>query len=87
MQIAFLKGPKAEIDLTPLMRKRLTFTGSTLRNRPVAFKAEIARELSENVLPLLEDGRVKPQIDAIYRLEEAAKRTRTWTTTTSARSS
>ena len=73
VQIAFLKGPKVEIDLTPLMRKRLTFTGSTLRNRPVAFKAEIARELTENVLPLLADGSVKPQIDATYRLEDASR--------------
>ncbi len=72
VQIAFLKGPKTQIDLTPLMRKRLTFTGSTLRNRPVSFKAVIASELTEQVVPLLEAGTVKPLIDEVYPLERAA---------------
>lgn len=73
VQIAFLKGNKVEIDLNLLMRKRLTFTGSTLRNRPVAFKAAIARALEEAVWPLIEAGRVKPLIEATYSLKDAAE--------------
>ncbi|MBO0904034.1 NAD(P)H-quinone oxidoreductase [Jiella sonneratiae] len=72
VQIAVQKGAKAEIDLFKVMRKRLTLTGSTLRNRPVAFKAAIAAELATAVLPLLESGKVAPQIDTTYPLEAAA---------------
>lgn len=71
VQIAVQRGAKAEIDLFKIMRKRLTFTGSTLRNRPVAFKATIAEELSTHVLPLIESGKVKPLIDRTYPLEAA----------------
>ena len=72
VQIAFLRGQKVEIDLQPIMQKRLTLTGSTLRSRSVAFKASIARELEERVFPLLEAGSVKPLIDTTYALDEAA---------------
>ncbi|MBO0661017.1 NAD(P)H-quinone oxidoreductase [Jiella sp. MQZ9-1] len=72
VQIAVQKGAKADIDLFKIMRKRLTLTGSTLRNRPVAVKATIAEELSTHVLPLIASGRVKPLIDATYPLEKAA---------------
>lgn len=71
VQIAFLRGAKTEIDLNQIMRKRLTLTGSTLRNRSVAFKAAIARELERTVLPLLSEGRVKVLVDATYPLEKA----------------
>ena len=72
VQIAVQRGAKAELDLFKIMRKRLTLTGSTLRNRPVAFKAVIAEELSTHVLPLIESGKVKPLIDKTYPLEQAA---------------
>ncbi len=70
--IAFLGGSKTEIDFLPVMLKRLTVTGSTLRPRPIAFKAAIAEALLAKVWPLLESGRVKPQIHATFPLAEAA---------------
>ncbi len=73
VQIAFLQSSRVEIDLTPLMVKRLTFTGSTLRPRTVAQKAEIAASLREHVWPLLESGRVKPVINTVLPLGEAAR--------------
>ncbi len=73
VQIAFQKGNKVEIDLNDLMRKRLTFCGSTLRNRPIAVKAEIAGDLTDKVLPLIANGTVAPLIDTRYPLAEAAK--------------
>jgi NADPH:quinone reductase-like Zn-dependent oxidoreductase len=57
------------------MQKRLTLTGSTLRNRPVAFKAELARSLEEAVWPIIAQSRYKPLIDKIFALEDAARRT------------
>ena len=71
-QIAFLGGSKAEVDFTPMMLKRLTLTGSTLRPRPVAFKAAIARSLAEKVWPLVEKGQIKPIVHKIFPLAEAA---------------
>ncbi len=73
VQIAFLKGPKVELDLRPLMMKRLTHTGSTLRPRTPAEKAEIAEALREKVWPLIAAGRCKPVIDSTYPLADAAK--------------
>ena len=73
VQIAFLRGQKVEIDLQPIMVKRLTLTGSTLRARTVAFKASIARDLEDKVWPLLADGRIRPLIDTTYPLENAAE--------------
>jgi NADPH:quinone reductase len=72
VQIAFQQASKIEIDLLPIMLKRLTFTGSTLRPRTVAQKAEIARELEAMVWPLLEDGKCRPVIHATFPLTEAA---------------
>jgi putative PIG3 family NAD(P)H quinone oxidoreductase len=72
VQIAFLKGSKAEIDFTRLMIKRLTHTGSTLRPRSDAVKAGIARALEKTVWPLVEAGEVKPLIHASFPLAEAA---------------
>ena len=72
VQIAFQKASKIEIDLLPIMLKRLTFTGSTLRPRSVAQKAEIARELEGKVWPLLSAGTCRPVIHATFPLAEAA---------------
>lgn len=73
VEIAFQKGSKVEIDLMPLMLKRLTHTGSTLRPRSVAEKAVIADALQKQVWPLLEAGRCRPLIHAVFPLAEAAK--------------
>ena len=70
--IALLGGAKANVDLGQVLRRRLTITGSTLRPRPVAFKARIARELRERVWPLLAAGQIKPVIYKTFPLEEAA---------------
>mgnify|MGYP005821722803 CR=1 FL=1 len=73
VQIAFLKGSRVQIDLNPLMRKRLIFTGSTLRSRPAEFKAHLARELEHKVWPLIENGAVRIVIDKAYPFTEAAE--------------
>jgi NADPH2:quinone reductase len=73
VSIAFLRGPKVELNVEPVMRKRLTLTGSTLRPRPVADKAAIAGELSEKVWPLLSAGKVKPVIFKTFPLAKAAE--------------
>ena len=72
VQIAFLRGSKTEIDIAPLMMKRLVLTGSTLRPRTTEFKARLAREVETNVWPLIEAGKVKPVIHATFPLNEAA---------------
>lgn len=71
--IATLGGSKATVDVMEIMRRRIVLTGSTLRPRPVAFKAAIARALREKVWPLIEAARIKPVIFATFPLEEAAK--------------
>ncbi|MCA1245062.1 NAD(P)H-quinone oxidoreductase [Massilia sp. MS-15] len=70
--IALLGGAKAEIDLGQVLRRRLSISGSTLRPRPVAFKAAIARSLRERVWPLFAEGRLKPVIHSSFPLAEAA---------------
>jgi len=72
VQIAFLSGSKQEIDILPLMMKRLTLTGSTLRPRTVAQKGAIAAALRARVWPLLEAGTVAPVIHATFPLAQAA---------------
>ena len=72
VQIAFLQGAKVELNFTHVMMKRLTITGSTLRPQSDLAKAEIARQLSQNVWPLLEAGRVVPVIDSEFSLEDAS---------------
>ena len=72
VQIAFLEGAKVSLDLTPLMVKRLTFTGSTLRPRSIAQKAAIAAELKQQVWPLLASGAIKPIIHTTFPLRAAA---------------
>jgi NADPH2:quinone reductase len=71
--IALLGGARANVNLGDILRRRLTITGSTLRPRPVAFKAQIARELRERVWPLFADGRIKPVIYQTFPLEQAAE--------------
>lgn len=71
--IAFLGGPKAELDFSQVMVKRLTLTGSTLRPREIAFKAAIAANLQTRVWPLLEAGKVRPVLHRTFPLAEAAQ--------------
>jgi putative PIG3 family NAD(P)H quinone oxidoreductase len=73
VQIAVQHGPKAELNLLPVMLRRLTITGSTLRPRSVAFKAAIARQLRARVWPLLAEGRIRPVIHGTFPLQDAAK--------------
>ncbi len=73
VQIAVQMGPKTELNLLPVMLKRLTITGSTLRARDDAFKAAIADKLLENVWPLLASGNIKPVIHSTFALTDAAK--------------
>jgi NADPH:quinone reductase len=72
VMIAFLGGPKAELNFAQVMTKRLTITGSTLRPQSVEAKARIARALEREVWPLLAAGRIAPVMDRTYPLEEAA---------------
>lgn len=72
VQIAFLQSSKAEIDFRPVMLRRLTLTGSTLRPRSTALKAEIAARLRAEIWPMLEAGAVKPIVHTVFPLEEAA---------------
>ena len=71
--IAFLGGPKAELNFAQVMMKRLTITGSTLRPQSDAAKADIARGLRDHVWPLLDAGRVAPVMDSEFALEDASK--------------
>jgi NADPH2:quinone reductase len=71
--IAFLRGPKTELDINEVMRRRLTITGSTLRPRPVEYKGYLARNLREKIWPLIEAGRIRPQIFRTFPLEQAAE--------------
>jgi len=73
VQIAFQGGSKVEVDFVPLMMKRLTHTGSTLRPRSVEEKAVIAKALEAKVWPLLAQGQCKPIIHATFPLHEAVK--------------
>jgi putative PIG3 family NAD(P)H quinone oxidoreductase len=72
VSIAFLQGSKVEVDLLPMMLKRLTLTGSTLRPRTVEEKASICRALENYVWPLIAQGKIKPQIFRTFPLAEAA---------------
>lgn len=73
VQIALQKGPKVEMNLLPIMLKRLTLTGSTLRPRTIAQKAMIAHSLRDKVWPLLESGQVRPIIHATFPLAQASE--------------
>lgn len=72
VHIAFLSGPKAEINFAQIMARRLTVTGSTLRPQSDLAKARIADQLREKVWPLLDAGKIHPVIDSEYPLADAA---------------
>jgi NADPH2:quinone reductase len=71
--LALLGGAKGTVDFGQVLRRRLTISGSTLRPRPVEFKAAIARKLRERVWPLFEQGKLKPVIYKTFPLEQAAQ--------------
>lgn len=71
-QIAFQQGSKAELDLLPLLMKRVTLTGSTLRARPIEMKARLAAALQANVLPLLSKADTRPLIDSTFAFDKVA---------------
>lgn len=71
VQIAIQNGHKAELNLLPIMLKRLTITGSTLRARDDSFKNKIAQNLLEQVWPLFNTAQLKPIIDSTFKLKEA----------------
>jgi NADPH2:quinone reductase len=71
--IALLGGARANVDLGQVLRRRLTISGSTLRPRPVEFKAAIARKLQERVWPLFAQGKIKPVIYRTFPLAQAAQ--------------
>ena len=71
VNIAFMKGAKVEVNFMPLMLKRQTITGSTLRAQSVAAKAKIAQSVKETAWPLIEAGKVKPVIYKTFSLDHA----------------
>ena len=73
VSIAFQRGAKAELSIPDIMRRRLMLTGSTLRPRSVEFKTMVADEIGKTVWPYVEGGRLKPVIDRVYPLSEAAE--------------
>lgn len=73
VNIAFQRGSRVELDLMPLLIKRLTLTGSTLRPQSTEAKARIAAGLEEAVWPLLASGAIHPHIDRLFALAEASE--------------
>jgi putative PIG3 family NAD(P)H quinone oxidoreductase len=73
VSIAAQRGPKAEIALWQIMRRRLTLTGSTLRARSTEFKSLLAQEIDRVVWREVEQGKLKPVIDSVYPLDQAAE--------------
>ena len=71
--IAVQGGVKAEVNAGKVLRRRLTITGSTLRPRPLAFKAAIARALRHAVWPLIEQGRIRPVIHSVFPAAQAVR--------------
>jgi len=72
VMINMMMGKDVQLDLSPVMSKRLTITGSTLRNRDTAFKTAIAQNLEKNIWPLLESGEIRPVINKVFPAEKAA---------------
>ena len=73
VSIAFQRGPKSELAIPELMRRRLTLTGSTLRPRAVEFKTMVADEIGRTVWPYVASGRLRPVIDSTFPLSKAGK--------------
>jgi len=71
--IATLGGAKGQVDFGQVMRRRLIVTGSTLRPRPVEFKAQVARALHRTIWPLVESGRIRPVIHSVFPASDAAR--------------
>jgi NADPH:quinone reductase len=71
--IAFLRGPKSELNILDVMQRRLTLTGSTLRPRTAGFKGRLAQSLREKIWPLIEAGRIKPEVYRTFPLEQAGE--------------
>jgi NADPH:quinone reductase len=70
--IAFLRGPKTELDINEVMRRRLTISGSTLRPRTVEFKGHVAASLRAKIWPLIDAGEIRPEIFKTFPLAQAA---------------
>lgn len=73
VSIAFQRGPRADLDLVAVMRKRLVLTGSMLRPRPIAFKTAIAETLEGAIWPEFESGRLRAVTDRVFPLAQAAE--------------
>ncbi|TDG15495.1 NAD(P)H-quinone oxidoreductase [Seongchinamella unica] len=71
--IAFIRGFKAEVNFAPLLLKRLTLTGSTLRAQSFAQKTVMCEELRQHIYPLLDNGSIKPVVDRVFELADVAK--------------
>ncbi len=70
LQVAFLKGSRAELDVNAIMRKRLTYTGATMRPRSDEQKAAIAQQLEKHIWPLMDQGSCLPVIDTVFPFAE-----------------
>jgi len=73
VNIAFIRGFSAEVNFAPLLMKRLTLTGSTLRAQSFAQKAVMVEEILQHVYPQLESGAVRPVVYQVFPLEEVAQ--------------
>ncbi|MDB5003465.1 MAG: NAD(P)H-quinone oxidoreductase [Mucilaginibacter sp.] len=73
VMINMMEGKDTQIDLSVILRKRLTITGSALRARDVGFKADIAASLQKNIWPLIASGQIKPVVNAIFPASQAAQ--------------
>lgn len=73
VHIATTHGSNVELDLRTMMAKRLTITGSTLRSRSVEEKTRLRDGLEEHLWPLVREGKIRPIVDSVFPLEEAAK--------------
>ena len=70
LQVAFLKGSRAELDVNAIMRKRLTYTGATMRPRSDEQKGAIAQQLEKHIWPLMDQGKCLPVIDTVFPFTE-----------------
>ena len=73
VQLAFNKGSNIEINLMPIMLKRLVYTGSTLRSRPESFKSAIAEDLQQKVWPLFANGSIRTHTYTTFPFEQATQ--------------
>ncbi len=73
VNIAYMQGSRVEVDLMPVMLKRLTITGSTLRAREASFKADLTARVREQVWPLVAAGQVRPLVHSTFPLADAAE--------------